>query len=235
MRAANKRVAGTFTNQIQRAFKEPRLLIVVDPYQDHQAVTEASYVNIPVIAFCNSDSPLKLVDLAIPCNNKGNQSIGLMLWMLAREVLVLRGRVSRAERGTYFLLDGKVIMPDLYFYRDQEDEEAKADGDGAAQAKDDEGGAHTEWGHEGNAEVGSTTLKMTLQDLGVTGAAAMGLHHPVGGAGGLADFASMPHQPMDWAAEAAATQQWTATAPGAGQPQQAGGQDDQWGGAASQW
>jgi hypothetical protein len=36
------------------------LLVVCDPRTDHQAITEASYVNIPVIAFCNTDSPLKL-------------------------------------------------------------------------------------------------------------------------------------------------------------------------------
>lgn len=42
-------VPGSFTNQIQKNFKEPRLIVVSDPRVDHQAITEASYVNIPVI------------------------------------------------------------------------------------------------------------------------------------------------------------------------------------------
>lgn len=110
---AGRFTPGSFTNQIQQAFKEPRLIIVTDPVADHQPITEASYVNIPVIAFVTSDNPLKCIDIAIPCNNRGANSIGLMIWFLAREVLRIRGTLSRSEQWE--------VMPDLFFYRDQEE------------------------------------------------------------------------------------------------------------------
>jgi small subunit ribosomal protein SAe len=112
---AGRFTPGTFTNYIQKNFREPRLLVVTDPRADHQAVREASYVNIPVIALCNSDTPLRFIDVAIPTNNKSVHAIGLAWWFLAREVLRLRGTISREVPWE--------VMVDLYFYRDPEEVE----------------------------------------------------------------------------------------------------------------
>lgn len=90
-------------------------MVVTDPHTDHQPIIEASYVNIPVIAFCNTDSPLRYIDIAIPCNNKAPNSIGLMWWLLAREVKRLRGTIPRIG-------DWGVVV-DLFFYRDPEETE----------------------------------------------------------------------------------------------------------------
>jgi len=112
---AGRFTPGTFTNQQQSPYFEPRLLIAADTFKDHQPIVEASYVNMPVIAFCNTNSSLRGIDITIPCNTSGKNSIALMFWMLAREVLRLQNLVSREKEWE--------VMVDMFVYRDPEEAE----------------------------------------------------------------------------------------------------------------
>jgi len=149
---------GTFTNQTQKKFMEPRLLLATDPGTDSQPIMESSYACMPVVAFCDSDSPLNYVDIAIPCNNKSKSSIALMYWLLAREVLRMRSALSRAEPWN--------VMVDLFLYRDPDeklesektDEEPIAEpvAEVAAEAVPEYGGKVVEWGADEVAPAAET-------------------------------------------------------------------------------
>jgi len=204
---AGRFTPGAFTNQIQAAFREPRLLIVTDPRADHQPITESAYVNIPLIALCNTDSPVRFVDIAIPCNNKSKHSIGLMWWFLAREVLRLRGTIPQTQDWE--------VMCDLYFYRDQEeiekDEENAAAKEQAKEIEPIEAAPQApDWTGEGELTSGDWAAE------GVPNADAL----PV------VDGAAPPAQVDDWSAAPAPP-----TDAAQGGEWKAGGDD--WGGATN--
>jgi small subunit ribosomal protein SAe len=121
--------AGTLTNHAQaRRFMEPRVLVVADPVVDSQPIRESAFMNIPVIAVCNSDAPLRCVDVAIPCNTAGKNALAMVFWLLAREVLRLRGSIPRTEKWD--------VMVDLFVHRDLDEVIRAQDAAAAAAAQD---------------------------------------------------------------------------------------------------
>ncbi|MCD6575772.1 MAG: 30S ribosomal protein S2 [Nanoarchaeota archaeon] len=93
---AGRYLPGTMTNPSFPEFTEPDVLVVSDPWLDRQAIKDAVKSNIPVIALCDTNNTTENVDLAIPCNNKGNKSLSLVYFILAREYLKARGEKERA-------------------------------------------------------------------------------------------------------------------------------------------
>ncbi|KAL6547366.1 hypothetical protein OROMI_023087 [Orobanche minor] len=125
---AGRHTPGTFTNQLQTSFSEPRLLILTDPRTDHQPIKEAALSNIPTIAFCDTDSPMRYVDIGIPANNKGKHSIGCLFWLLARMVLQMRALVAPGHKWE--------VMVDLFFYREPEESKEQEEEEGPAAIAD---------------------------------------------------------------------------------------------------
>ncbi len=84
-------IPGTLTNPMLKEYREPDVVFVNDPAIDKQAVTEATTVGIPVVALCDTNNSAADIDLVIPTNNKGRKALALVYWLLARELLKIRG------------------------------------------------------------------------------------------------------------------------------------------------
>ncbi|MAG47214.1 30S ribosomal protein S2 [archaeon] len=78
---------GILTNTNLENFFETKLLMVVDPWSEKNAIRDAIKVGVPVLALCDTNNESNNLDLVIPCNNKGKKSLGLIFWILARDYL----------------------------------------------------------------------------------------------------------------------------------------------------
>ena len=92
--AVGRFIPGSLTNPALRSYVEPDVLFVTDPAADQQALKEAVNSGLPVVGIVDANNSLRNVDIAVPANNKGRRSLALIYWLLAREVLKVRGETT---------------------------------------------------------------------------------------------------------------------------------------------
>ena len=90
---AGRFTPGRLTNPEMRFFIEPKIIVLTDPAADAQAFREALNINVPVIAMCDSNNLTTGVDIIVPGNNKGRRSLALIYWLMAREILRIKGEL----------------------------------------------------------------------------------------------------------------------------------------------
>jgi small subunit ribosomal protein S2 len=88
---------GILTNPNAKGYVEPELLIATDPLADIQALREARNTGIPVVALCDTNNETKHIDIVIPTNNKGRRALALVYWLLAKALLIEKGKIASVD------------------------------------------------------------------------------------------------------------------------------------------
>jgi small subunit ribosomal protein S2 len=98
-------IPGSLTNPSLRSYVEPDILFVTDPAADQQALIEAVNSGLPIVGIVDANNNLRNVDIALPANNKGRRSLALVYYLLAREVLKIRGATTDEQWASEQNLD----------------------------------------------------------------------------------------------------------------------------------
>lgn len=101
-------IPGTFTNPESEHFMEPKLVFVVDPNIDRQAILEATKIRVPIMALATTSSNIKNIDYIIPFNNKGRKSIALYFWILNKELQLKNGFI-KSEKDYHYKVDDFLV------------------------------------------------------------------------------------------------------------------------------
>ncbi len=88
---------GILTNPNLEEYTEAKIVLVVDAWPDRNAVLDAVKIGIPVIALCDTNNQSNFIDVVVPCNNKGKKSLGLLFYILTKELLILKGKLKEGE------------------------------------------------------------------------------------------------------------------------------------------
>ena len=99
-----------FYGGIRTMRKLPNILIVLDPNHDLNAIIEAKKLNIPVIAFANTNTNPDLIDYIIPMNNSSIRSIILVLGILVDAMAEAKEEPLRFVGKT----DEEIILPEIH-------------------------------------------------------------------------------------------------------------------------
>jgi small subunit ribosomal protein S2 len=90
--------AGIITNPLLEDFFETELVIICDPWVDKNALNDAVKVKKPVIAICDTNNFTKNITKIIPGNNKIGKSLGVILYLLAKEYLKNKGKKTEVSK-----------------------------------------------------------------------------------------------------------------------------------------
>ncbi len=95
-------IPGSFTNPSLSGFFEPDVIVINDPATDNQALKEAVINGTPVVALCHTNNSTSFVDLVVPANNKGRESLALVYFLLTKEILSANGKdVSQLKQEDF--------------------------------------------------------------------------------------------------------------------------------------
>ena len=83
--------SGVLTNTVLDDFIETKMIFICDPWLDKNALADAKNIRIPVIGLCDTNNHTAELDVVMIGNNKTNKSMGLFVWLIAREYMKAHG------------------------------------------------------------------------------------------------------------------------------------------------